>query len=121
MSRKVDLIAHPARVQGRKTHKKSVDPFLPIPGNLGSPTPKDKSKAHAVWREHFAYFSFWRSLIEISQVSSVRTIAKCYVRILKYVVNLNVVCFYSSSFLFAKYPILFFGVFFKLVISVSAW
>jgi len=69
-----------------------VDPVLPVTEALRSPPEKIIRKAHAVWREHFADYSFSGSLIEISQVSVTRTIAKCYVRILK-------ICRYSLIFL----------------------
>ena len=43
------------------------------------PTTNDKSKAHAVWREHLLIESVCDvRLNEISQVSSARTIAECY-------------------------------------------
>jgi len=67
---------------GKKNPQKKREPRLTRHLGPEKPTRKDKSKAHAVWREHLAYYSFSGSLNEISQVSVTRTIAKCYVNIL---------------------------------------
>ena len=45
--------------------KKGVSSVLSAIKALVKPTQKNKSKAHAVWREHFANCNFLRSLFEI--------------------------------------------------------
>jgi len=57
---------------------KSVDKILTRLRGPEKPTRNDKSKAHAVRREHLLTYSISSSLNEISQVSKARTIAECY-------------------------------------------
>jgi hypothetical protein len=64
---KSEFVAHLAGIQVSKGHKKSVNPVLPAPEALGKPTQNDKSKAHAVWREHFA--DLFNSVFAIKEIS----------------------------------------------------